>query len=69
MGNKLLAIDVVEHRAFLRRELADYEAAIVEQARAIVAGHSAAQPSQEHLRVLLQWLDGHATGAAPREIH
>ncbi len=69
MSLKILIGDVSEHRAFLRRELASYEQQVVEQSRHIVSGHSTAQPSHEHLRVLLQWLDGGATGAAPRVTH
>ncbi len=69
MAQKLLIGDAGEHRAFLRRELAGYEQAVVEQARRIVTGRSTAQPGIEHLRVLLQWLDGHATGAGPRVTH
>jgi len=37
---------------------ARYEAAIVEESRAIVAGEHSGVPSVEHLRVLLEWLDG-----------
>jgi hypothetical protein len=69
MSQKIVIGDVSEHRAFLRRELASYEQAVVEQARHIASGSSTAQPSPEHLRVLLQWLDGDATGAAPRVTH
>lgn len=69
MTSKNLSFDEISHRAFLRRELADYERQVVEQARRIAAGKSAAQPTPEHLRVLLQWLDGHATGAGPRVVH
>ena len=35
-----------------------YEVRIIEEARAIVAGKSKAAPTVEHLRVLLEWLDG-----------
>jgi hypothetical protein len=37
---------------------AHYESGIVEEARAIAAGRSAKLASREHLRVLLDWLDG-----------
>ena len=69
MSSKQHVADVALHRAYLVRELAEYESQVVEQARRIVGGQSATAPSHEHLRVLLQWLDGHATGAAPRPIH
>lgn len=69
MAHKVLTGDAGEHRAYLRRELAGYEQAVVEQARRIVAGRSTAQPGTEHLRVLLHWLDGQATGADPRVTH
>ncbi|WP_445005159.1 hypothetical protein [Halomonas mongoliensis] len=62
-------VDVSLHRAYLRRELAEYEGQVVEQARRIISGESSTEPSHEHLRVLLQWLDGHATGARPRVVH
>ena len=39
-----------------------YEAAMVAEARAIVAGASEKVPTWEHLRILLTWLDG--SGAA-----
>ncbi len=35
----------------------DYDSAMVEQAREIVAGDTMLQPSVDHLRVLLEWLD------------
>ncbi len=35
-----------------------YESAIVEEARAIVAGRSTLNITTEHLRVVLSWLDG-----------
>jgi hypothetical protein len=35
-----------------------YEANIVDEARAIVDGGHAGPPQIEHLRVLLSWLDG-----------
>lgn len=38
-----------------------YEAALVAQARRIASGESSTQPNPEHLRVLLRWLDGHAS--------
>lgn len=69
MSHKFITTDEALHRACLRRELAAYEQAVVEQARGIVNGQSAAMPSHEHLRVLLQWLDGQATGARPRVVH
>ena len=37
---------------------AHYESSVVEEARAIVAGRSKNPPAKEHLRVLLEWLDG-----------
>jgi len=37
---------------------ARYEAQIVAEARAIVGGERDSVPSLEHLRVLLEWLDG-----------
>ena len=40
------------------RARAHYEAAIVDEARAIVAGEHSGKPSVEHLRVLLEWLEG-----------
>ncbi|MGM0536920.1 MAG: hypothetical protein ACQER5_12700 [Pseudomonadota bacterium] len=69
MPHKVLSDNAAAHRAYLRRELAGYEQAVIEQARRIVAGRSTAAPNPEHLRVLLQWLDGHATDAGPRVTH
>ena len=69
MSHEVLIDNVIEHRAYLRRELAEYERQVVEQARRIAAGRSTAAPNPEHLRVLLQWLDGHATDAGPRVTH
>jgi hypothetical protein len=39
---------------------ARYETSVVEEARAIVAGQSSEPASKEHLRVILDWLDGAA---------
>jgi hypothetical protein len=69
MSHKFITTDEALRHAYLRRELAEYEGQVVEQARRIVSGQSRSAPSQEHLRVLLQWLDGHATGAGPRVVH
>ncbi|MFC2992978.1 hypothetical protein [Halomonas tibetensis] len=69
MQHKFLSDNAAAHRAYLRRELAEYEGQVVEQARRIVGGESSTAPSEEHLRVLLQWLDGRATGAGPRVTH
>jgi len=69
MSRKQRVVEADMHRAYLRRELAAYEGQVVEQARRIVSGQSSTEPSQEHLRVLLQWLDGRATGASPRVVH
>ena len=41
--------------------LANYESSVVRQARRVAAGQSTKPPSREHLRVLLRWLDAHAT--------
>ena len=35
-----------------------YESAVVEEARAIVDGRTMKTATEEHLRVLLEWLDG-----------
>ena len=35
----------------------DYDSAMVEQARQIVAGETMLLPTVDHLRVLLEWLD------------
>ncbi|WP_041066113.1 hypothetical protein [Thiolapillus brandeum] len=35
-----------------------YESGLIEEARAMVAGQKDAQPTVEHVRVLLEWLDG-----------
>jgi len=43
-----------------------YESEIVEEARAIVAGRSGKLATKEHLRVVLEWLDG-ATGRPEQE--
>ena len=37
---------------------AHYEASIVDEARSIVVGEHPSVPNVEHLRVLLEWLDG-----------
>lgn len=37
---------------------ARYESAVVEEARAIVEGRTMKLATKEHLRVLLDWLDG-----------
>ena len=37
---------------------ARYESGVVEEARAIVGGQSNKPASKEHLRVVLDWLDG-----------
>jgi hypothetical protein len=37
---------------------ARYESTVVEEARAIVEGRSSEPASKEHLRVVLDWLDG-----------
>ena len=42
-----------------------YESALVEEARAIVAGRSRRKPSVEHLRILLVWLDHYETEPEP----
>lgn len=46
-----------------------YEAALVAQARRIATGESSTQPNPEHLRVLLRWLDGHASCPAGAITH
>lgn len=46
-------------------EPGDWESALIEEARAIVAGQSAAAPRVDHLAVLLAWLDGAATLPQP----
>lgn len=69
MSHKLTTTSELLQRAYLRRELAAYEREVVEQARDIVIGQSGAMPSHEHLRVLLQWLDGRSAGANPMVIH
>lgn len=48
---------------------ARYEARIVSEARAIVAGEKECSPTVEHLRVVLDWLDGtHGIAAVDEEI-
>jgi len=42
-----------------------YEAAVIDEARAIVAGEIEQAPSVEHLRIALEWMDG--ARPAPRE--
>lgn len=37
---------------------AHYESAVVEEARAIVEGRTVKLATKEHLRVVLEWLDG-----------
>ena len=58
MLHNVLSVNTAAHRAHLRRELAGYEREVVEQARSITSGSSTVAPNLEHLRVLLQWLDG-----------
>lgn len=59
----LTALFPDDHRECLEELQADeararYESGIVEEARAIAAGRSAKLATREHLRVLLDWLDG-----------
>ncbi len=44
----------------VRQSVAQYEPALVAQAREIALGQSQEPATPEHLRILLCWLDGHA---------
>jgi len=47
----------LEEQPIIEEPVNDYESAMVEQARQIVAGNTMLLPTVEHLRVLLEWLD------------
>lgn len=49
--------------------LTNYESSVVIQARRVAAGQSTEPPSLEHLRVLLRWLDAHATRPSGAVLH
>lgn len=53
-----LASQLSKQSADCVEEVKDHEAAVIEEARAIIAGRSSAFPTAEHLRVLLKWTVG-----------
>ena len=51
-----------DYSDYYRRQ---YEAGLIDEAREMVAGQRESQPTVEHIRVLLEWLDGCLYEAKP----
>ena len=69
----LNAIFPDEQREVFEQQQADearsrYESGIVQEARDIVSGQCLKAATIEHLRVLLDWLDGTAAGFVPDDL-
>ena len=69
----LNAIFPDEQREVFEQQQADearsrYESGIVQEARDIVSGQCVKAATVEHMRVLLDWLDGTVVGFVPKEL-